>query len=388
MPKPRHNQTRRPDTDHSDDRVLRRLEADHPIDAIRQAVADTWERGWHPMDVARTFGVDDPLPLAVAVDAITLDRTQWHPRATPLWFDQADALGSTTPWWDSHQPYWSQLQGRHGSSAHHLMYAATVVMRLLANPPAQPMFEASPRSPGRLRAGADDAVLTKVRGLLAKAESTEFDHEAEALSAKAQELIARHAIDLALLAHEIDVPGGRRIYLDPPYAKAKFMLLTNIADANGCKSVWNDGRRTASLIGHQSDMHLSELLFTSLLLQGTGAVLKAGTQHDHSGVNTTRSWRNAFWQGYAHRIGQRLKEASRSVRAQRQDETGTDLLPVLARRSDAVDKALADAFPSLGSLRTSITNGEGLHAGRRFADQAELDAKRTVNGKGAPELTR
>jgi hypothetical protein len=38
----------------------------------------------------------------------------------------------------------------------------------------------------------------QVRALSAKAESTSFEHEADALTAKAQEFMARHAIDEAV----------------------------------------------------------------------------------------------------------------------------------------------------------------------------------------------
>ncbi|RST20878.1 bifunctional 3'-5' exonuclease/DNA polymerase [Streptomyces sp. WAC04770] len=53
-------------------------------------------------------------------------------------------------------------------------------------------------------------MLTRIRALLAKAEATGFPEEAEALTAKAQELMARHSIDEALLAarsHSTDGPG-------------------------------------------------------------------------------------------------------------------------------------------------------------------------------------
>ena len=46
----------------------------------------------------------------------------------------------------------------------------------------------------------NDSVLHKVRALLAKAEATPFDAEAEAFTSKAQELIARYRIDDALLS--------------------------------------------------------------------------------------------------------------------------------------------------------------------------------------------
>ena len=41
----------------------------------------------------------------------------------------------------------------------------------------------------------DEKKLSRVRALLAKAESSSFPEEAEALSAKAQELMTRHALD-------------------------------------------------------------------------------------------------------------------------------------------------------------------------------------------------
>ena len=52
------------------------------------------------------------------------------------------------------------------------------------------------------------AVLTKVRKLLAKAESTDNPNEADAFAAKAAELIAHHRIDAARLED-----GGRQVQL-------------------------------------------------------------------------------------------------------------------------------------------------------------------------------
>ena len=45
----------------------------------------------------------------------------------------------------------------------------------------------------------NDRLLHTIRALLAKAESTDYPDEAAALTAKAQELISAHAIDLALI---------------------------------------------------------------------------------------------------------------------------------------------------------------------------------------------
>ena len=85
-------------------------------------------------------------------------------------------------------------------------------------------------------------VLDKIRSLLAKAESTEFEPEAEAFTAKAQELMARYRIDRAVLAAgtagDRKEPAARRVAVHDPYASAKATLLSQVADANGCRAVW------------------------------------------------------------------------------------------------------------------------------------------------------
>ena len=72
-------------------------------------------------------------------------------------------------------------------------------------------------------------VLEKVRALLAKAESSTFEAEAEALTAKAQELMARHRIERALVERRTNgarsQPIARRIQVDDPYSDPKALLL-------------------------------------------------------------------------------------------------------------------------------------------------------------------
>ncbi len=90
--------------------------------------------------------------------------------------------------------------------------------------------------------GVDEGTLAKVRALLAKAESTNFEHEAAALTAKAQELMSRHAIDEAMArgasGGSRDTPLIRRLPVDDPYAGPKSTLLAVVAAANGVRTVW------------------------------------------------------------------------------------------------------------------------------------------------------
>lgn len=357
------------------------LEARRPIESIADALASLWRTGWQPLDVARFVdGLDEPIGRRVVVDALVTDRQRWHPRAAPLWAEQAERLGATAPWWDRSRPYWAQVANRLELHPMRVVRGAGSIAAALRALPPMPSFEAPPTEPARVAGGGgtDPTVLSRVRALLAKAESTTFEAEAEALTAKAQELIARHAIDVALLGDVADVPGGRRILIERPYARAKFQLLGGIARANHCRAVWHGGIEVASVIGHSDDLHLVEVLYTSLLVQGTSAVLAASRRGEVEG--STRAWRNAFWLGFAGRIGQRLAAASAAARAEHTARHGDDLLPVLAARKDAVDRALAEAFPRLGTLRTSVSSGEGLLAGRRFADQVRLDGSGDLAG--------
>ena len=115
----------------------------------------------------------------------------------------------------------------------------------------------------------DERTLAKVRALLAKAESTTFPAEAEALSAKAQELMTRYRIDGVQLAGEGDPgPSGRRVWIDQPYIGPKVALLRAVARANSCRAIEIGSDGCVHLVGHARDLEAVELLFTSLLLQG------------------------------------------------------------------------------------------------------------------------
>src|SRR6476661_7957339 len=82
----------------------------------------------------------------------------------------------------------------------------------------------------------NEAILERVRKLLAKAEHPGTPAaEAEAFSVKAAALIARYAIDEALLAErgpDAGAPVLRTLTVDAPYALAKSVLLSQVAGAH------------------------------------------------------------------------------------------------------------------------------------------------------------
>ncbi len=227
----------------------------------------------------------------------------------------------------------------------------------------------------------DRKVLDRVRALLAKAESTEFPDEAAAFAAKAQELITRHALDRALLAPGAGAGAtdaiGRDVTIDRPYVGAKTALLHQIARANRCRTVLQSDLGVVSVFGYPDDLDAVDLLFTSLLVQATGAVTAMGAQRDARGRSRTRSFRQSFFYGFAHKIGDRLGAAARDVTTVMTRDDGR-LLPVLSARDQRVDAAVEAAFPHLTKVRRSVSNSNGYAAGRAAGARASLDIRSRI----------
>jgi hypothetical protein len=263
------------------------------------------------------------------------------------------------------------------------MLRTTARIDVLVPPPSR-WGAARPRKAAQPAAG-DDRVLRRIRGLLAKAESTEFPDEAEALTAKAQELMTRHAVDAALLDTGLldgaPTPSGvevgtRRVHVADPYVRAKMQLLAAVAEANDVRLVWYQRLGIANLVGGRGDLDAVELLFTSLLLQVAQALRAAERQT--GGHSVSRSFRRAFLLGYAHRIGERLQTARRQATAAAAAEREVDLLPVLRSRREAVEAATAELFPRVRTSRSraSVDPG-GWYAGQAAAERADVGTRRS-----------
>src|SRR5580704_4492242 len=144
--------------------------------------------------------------------------------------------------------------------------------KLSARPGSFPILY-STSSTGRPRVIADTpgALLERVRKLLAKAEAEGVTPaEAEALTAKAAELMARYGIDRALLAAqqpETDHPADRKVDVDNPWARVQAHLLCGLASAMRCQCVIlprNGPGTRIHVFGFASDIERTDVLYTSL----------------------------------------------------------------------------------------------------------------------------
>ena len=219
----------------------------------------------------------------------------------------------------------------------------------------------------------------RIQALLTKAESTaaEFPEEAEALLAKAQELMVRHAIDEATLA-AVGKASSDRVVSDvvlvsAPYATAKASLLASVGRANDCRVVMAAAGRGAQrcvVVGHESDLANVQSLFSALSLHAVRSMLTAQVP----AFDTPRRFRHAFLLAFSGRIGERLWEAGESVRdqARKRADTGVGVALVLAGRSAAVDQAFRATFPRVRNTTLSSSSWAGRASGRTAADRAGL----------------
>jgi Protein of unknown function (DUF2786) len=368
------------------DRLLRR---DPAVDSGGEAqevllglLPPLWEAGWQPADVVHVVGrrvTQRAARLAAGVVAAGGAPAGGMPAA---WRAQLAELGGApgdvARWW--------RAEGLAPAAAWRDVLRVMGVLRTLPRleqlllPPsawtARPAADAA-------AVVTDDRALGRIRGLLAKAESTEFEAEAEALTAKAQELMSRHAIDAAMLAGggagwtaaEVE---ARRLHLADPHAEAKAALVQAVAGVNGVRVVLVPAFGIVTMVGMRSDVDLVELLVTSLLVQaarGLGEATRAGGARARS-----TAFRRGFLYAYAQRIDERLSTARDAARAEATAAYGSALAPVLADRQAAVDRVVEELFPQLRRRGGRTVDADGWSAGRQAADSADLGGTRARLG--------
>jgi hypothetical protein len=244
----------------------------------------------------------------------------------------------------------------------------------------------------------DADLLDRVRKLLAKAEDEGCPPaEAEALTAKAAELMARYGIDRALLGAlrpETDRPADRVFTLDNPWGDVKRHLLAGLATALRCQCVQTRSAEGTRLhvFGYTSDLERADILFTSLLVQMARAL--AGQAVSGQG-GEARAWRRSWMLGYCTAVVTRVRAAEEAAVAAAAAEpggaadAGAPARPaalVLADRSLVVRRRVAAAYPRLRRTRVTYSGG-GYGDGYRAGQKADIGSTK-LRPRGAGALGR
>jgi hypothetical protein len=221
------------------------------------------------------------------------------------------------------------------------------------------------------------ALLDRVRKLLAKAEAEGVTApEAEALTAKAAELMARYGIDRARLAAsrpETDQPGSRIIDIANPWAQVRAHLLAGLAGAMRCQCILLNADGPGARIhvfGYTSDLERTDILYTSLLLQMAHGLTAAVPP---AGIRSPRAWRRSWLLGFAAAVIARVKAAEdrAATRAEAESDGGPSTALVLADRSVVIRRQMEEAYPVTRQARITYT-GNGYRAGYSQGQRADI----------------
>lgn len=198
-------------------------------------------------------------------------------------------------------------------------------------------------------------LLRKISGLLAKAEGTDNEHEANAFFEKAFDLMTRHAIDEARV-REAQKVGNRPVeepvrenYMFSSYAhhaEAKKDLLFSVAKHLSVRIFSYENRKGANehlvraagltglyesqwcwLVGYRSDIEAMKLLFLSLLIQSqkfanddwrnhygdAKEAMEYDERYDEDRPIGKFAWIGSHMQGFASRIDLRFRALRESI---------------------------------------------------------------------------
>jgi Protein of unknown function (DUF2786) len=235
---------------------------------------------------------------------------------------------------------------------------------------------------------ATGRLLDRVRKLLAKAEAEGVTaEEAQALTAKAAELMAKYGIDRALLAArqpETDKPDSRLVDIYNPWGRVRAHLLCGLASALRCQPILvtsADGDVRVHIFGYASDLERTDLLYTSVLIQMWHGLVAAPVPARAA----SRAWRRSWLLGFAAAVIARVsaaEERAEHAATRAADGPAGGAALVLADRSLVIRRNVAAAYPRTRTARTTYT-GSGYDAGYAQGKRADIGT-----GRLAPRANR
>lgn len=240
----------------------------------------------------------------------------------------------------------------------------------------------------------DNPKLDTIRKLLAKAERAATPQEAEAFSAKAQELMLRYAIDEAMLGtkqQSTDKIGFRQIVVRF-YPRPKVSLLSGIAKAFGAKAIYMPGKGNSSsltveIFGWESDLALIQTLYASLEIQAMRELEFRWNALQVPVPGGRKPYTNSFLLGFASAVAGRLADQRSSAVQQAEDtHPGTGL--VLIDRNKAVSREFAARNPRVGTSKTGASSAAGYNSGQAAGQAADLGGGSRLGARGFAALGR
>lgn len=233
-----------------------------------------------------------------------------------------------------------------------------------------------------------ETIADKIAKLLAKAERTDNDAEAEAFFAKAAQLQAQHEIDQSMIdaarGNDANPVEKMQFMCKGSYAKAHMYALLGMAKAMGMKGFYVPGSSTIKvvIVGHKRDLVDLETLWSSILIQMARGAKRYinGWKLDRwdftpsERYNAQRSYMVGFGDGVAEILRRVRQDAARELEAVQGPGVGL----VLVKKAEVVKHAFDTMYPNLKSGRGMKINGSAHGAGQVDGRNANTGGRKAI----------
>ncbi len=190
-----------------------------------------------------------------------------------------------------------------------------------------------------------DRIVERIKKLLALATS-QNPHEAALAAAKAQELLFRHNLSMAMV--EAATEGGANSdYVNDRFDSGGWMhwrrrLLAAVARNNFCRGVSYQGTREVGIVGEPHNVTVVKHLY-AFLVREIIRLADTGVRADRTlDEEERRAWKRSFYLGAVRTIAQRLTE-------QRERDVNADpnAAALVVRKDQELEDAYREHFPGL-----------------------------------------
>ncbi|GAB2504750.1 hypothetical protein CATRI_09060 [Corynebacterium atrinae] len=231
---------------------------------------------------------------------------------------------------------------------------------------------------------AEARIRQRIALLLKKAESTNYEAEAESFIAKAQQLRQRYRLDSATEDDSTFADSqlvSVRIRLTGTWVRYQYLLLCNVARPNSCESILIPSVDIASVVGHPEDVwHVVEL-FAELNRQRDFFMRTSPGAREAAQLRQTAPYRRSFLLAFATRIGTLLAAANKEVPEPQPSDSMA--LALLVRRGQAASDFMESVFGSARSMTFSPTHRRGFEDGFNAATNSHFSAKSPTTAQRA-----
>ncbi len=188
-----------------------------------------------------------------------------------------------------------------------------------------------------------DRVVERIKKLLALTTS-ENPNEAALAASKAQELLFRHNLSMAMVEAATD---DNNTYVADRFDSGGWMhwrrrLLAAVARNNFCRGVSYQGTREVGIVGEPHNVTVVKHLY-AFLVRDIMRLAEIGRKAEYAqDEEESRAWKRSFYLGAVRTIAQRLDEQRRHDLAQNQES-----MALIIRKDEALEEAYRDFFPHL-----------------------------------------